>query len=137
MGFKETIDMGYFGLGIYDNDYALDAVYDLRKTAKLEDVDATKMSMSAEDIQKFESSLSKVMKKLPKRLADEVDAIDWQVFGCFFTENKRPIPKDIKEKVLACNEILILAAADFHEPLKRLKHLLKFRDNIMKLKEVK
>lgn len=129
--------MGYFGHGIYDNDYALDSVYELRKTAKLEDVDSSRMSMSAEDIQKFEASLSKVMKKLPKTLTDEVDAIDWQIFGCFFSENKRPIPKDIKEKVLAYNEVLMIAAADFEQPIKRLKHLLKFRDNIMALKEVK
>lgn len=137
--------MGWSGYGLYDGDGTSSNIYNFIKWATgLSDDEAYdacdeyglgSMKVSKEHQFAFLDNLPKVLKKMPKsKYFDEDTALEWQMLGAFFVDNKLPIPHVVRTKVLYANEYLMGDhAADFDRPSQRRATLNRFKKRVKAL----
>lgn len=136
--------MGWFGYDIYDGDETQTRHYNFLKWGKVSNNDEEIENWLTCDgtlIPKEKASIllkniNLVLKKMPKvKFWNEEKALEWQMLGALFLDNKIKIPTIIRKNTILATEYLIGEhAEDFLEEKTRRRYLRKFIRKIKKLK---
>ena len=138
--------MGWSGYGLYSGDDTATRAYDFLKWAGYKEKDdeigdsfiTLKGTILPDNVQeKLLKNIDKVLKKMPKEITDDDDAIEWQMLLALFADNKITPPLTVIQMGLEGTEYLRgQHAEDFDEPGKRKRKLTAFTKRVKKLYDI-
>ena len=127
--------MGWFGYGIYDGDDTQTEHINFIRQAGIEKDEDTIFAMlkSRKTIipkdkrHLLKTNLDKILKKMPKKIRDEDDALMWQMLLALFLDNGVQPPNEVLIKgIEATGYLLGEHASDFNNPSARRRVLNNF-----------